>query len=148
MLIKIAPRNPLLPSEITSEGPYAERRRFPKAMGLAAGAALGGFELLPPAAAASAELAPLSVARKSEMAGGEGATPYEDITHYNKYQLWDWPHRHPFLHTLCGGEGGHRPFWGSAASRSRRGRHPGVDHLSDRNRNTHDGYLWHDHSAL
>lgn len=39
MLIKIAPRNPLLPSEITSEGPYAERRRFPKAMGLAAGAA-------------------------------------------------------------------------------------------------------------
>jgi hypothetical protein len=34
--------------------------------------------LLPAAVAASAELAPLSVARKSEMAGGEGVTPYED----------------------------------------------------------------------
>jgi short-subunit dehydrogenase len=28
-----------------------------------------------------------------------------------QYQLWDWPHRCPFLHTLCGGEGGHRTFW-------------------------------------
>jgi hypothetical protein len=38
MLIKIAPRYPLQPSEITSEGLYADRRRFLKAMGLAAGA--------------------------------------------------------------------------------------------------------------
>ena len=85
MLIKISPRYPLQPSEITSENLYTERRRFLKAMGLAAGAALGGFGLLSAAVAAGAELAPLSVARKSEMAGGEGVTPYEDITHYNNF---------------------------------------------------------------
>jgi sulfoxide reductase catalytic subunit YedY len=85
MLIKIVPPYPLRPSEITSEGLYADRRRFLKVMGLAAGAALGGFGVQPAAIAASAELAALSVARKREMAGGEGVTPYEDITHYNNF---------------------------------------------------------------
>jgi sulfoxide reductase catalytic subunit YedY len=85
MLIKIVPPYPLQPSEITSEGLYADRRRFLKVMGLAAGAALGGFGVQPAAIAASAELAALSVASKREMAGGEGVTPYEDITHYNNF---------------------------------------------------------------
>jgi sulfoxide reductase catalytic subunit YedY len=85
MLIKIAHPYPLQPSEITAEGLYVDRRRFLKAMGLAAGAALGGLGTVAAAVTTGGELPPLSVARKSEMAGGENVTPYEDIAHYNNF---------------------------------------------------------------
>ena len=85
MLIKIAHPHPIRPSEITAESVYVDRRRFLLQMGLAtASAALGGCG---PRGSVSAEagLAPLTVARKSEMAGGENVTAYEDITHYNNF---------------------------------------------------------------
>jgi sulfoxide reductase catalytic subunit YedY len=85
MLIKIAHRHPIKPSEITAEILHADRRRFLLQMGLAtASAALGGCG---PPGSASAEtgLAPLTVVRKSEMAGEENVTAYEDITHYNNF---------------------------------------------------------------
>jgi sulfoxide reductase catalytic subunit YedY len=85
MLIKIAHPHPIKPSEITAETMYADRRRFLLQMGLAtAGAALGGCG--PPGpVGAEAGLAPLTVVRKSEMAGEENVTAYEDITHYNNF---------------------------------------------------------------
>jgi sulfoxide reductase catalytic subunit YedY len=85
MLIKIAHPHPIKPSEITAETMYADRRRFLLQMGLAtAGAALAGCG--PPGpVGAEAGLAPLTVVRKSEMAGEENVTAYEDITHYNNF---------------------------------------------------------------
>jgi sulfoxide reductase catalytic subunit YedY len=85
MLIKIAHPHPIKPSEITAETVYADRRRFLLQMGLAtASAALGGCG--PPGpVGAEAGLAPLTVVRKSEMAGQENVTAYEDITHYNNF---------------------------------------------------------------
>jgi sulfoxide reductase catalytic subunit YedY len=84
MLIKVAHPYPIRPSEITPEAVYADRRRFLLQIGLAtAGAALAGSGRAEPAA--DANLAPLTVARKSEMAGGENVTAYTDITHYNNF---------------------------------------------------------------
>jgi sulfoxide reductase catalytic subunit YedY len=84
MLIKVAHPYPIKPSEITPETVYADRRRFLLQIGLAtAGAALAGSRRAEPAA--DANLAPLTVARKSEMAGGENVTAYTDITHYNNF---------------------------------------------------------------
>jgi sulfoxide reductase catalytic subunit YedY len=85
MLIKIAHLHPIKPSEITAETLYLDRRRFLLQMGLAtASAALGGCG---PSGSVDAEaaLAPLVVVRKSEMAGEENVTAYEDITHYNNF---------------------------------------------------------------
>jgi sulfoxide reductase catalytic subunit YedY len=85
MLIKIAHPHPIKPSEITAETLYADRRRFLLQMGLAtASTALGGCG---PTGSVSAEadLAPLTVVRKNEMAGEENVTAYEDITHYNNF---------------------------------------------------------------
>jgi len=54
-------------------------------MGLVtAGAALAGYGRTEPTTA-EANLAPLNVVRKSEMAGGENVTAYADITHYNNF---------------------------------------------------------------
>jgi methionine sulfoxide reductase catalytic subunit len=85
MLIKIAHPHPIKPSEITAETLYVDRRRFLLQMGLAtASAALGGCGP-PGSVSAEAGLAPLTVARKREMAGEENVTAYEDITHYNNF---------------------------------------------------------------
>jgi sulfoxide reductase catalytic subunit YedY len=85
MLIKIAHPHPIKSSEITAEAIYADRRHFLRQIGLAtAGAALAGYGRAEPVAA-DANLAPLTVVRKSEMAGGENVTAYTDITHYNNF---------------------------------------------------------------
>ena len=83
MLIKVSQSIPIHPSEITPEALYVDRRRFLKELGLAAGAAItiGTSQ----AWAAEPALAPLTASRKLEMAGGEGLTPYETITHYNNF---------------------------------------------------------------
>jgi len=83
MLIKMPHSIPIHSSEITPEGLYADRRRFLKELGFAAGAAISiGTSH---AWAAEPALAPLTASHKSEMAGGEGLTPYETITHYNNF---------------------------------------------------------------
>jgi len=80
MLIKLSHSIPIQSSEITPEGFYAGRRRFLKET---AGAAISiGTSH---AWAAEAALAPLTASRKLEMAGGEGLTPHETITHYNNF---------------------------------------------------------------
>jgi sulfoxide reductase catalytic subunit YedY len=83
MLIKMPHSFPIHSSEITPEGLYADRRRFLKELGFAAGAAIS----IDTSHAWGAEpvLAPLTASRKLEMAGGEGLTPYETITHYNNF---------------------------------------------------------------
>src|ERR1700722_1015561 len=84
MLIKVAHPYPIRPSEITPETVYADRRRFLRQIGLAtAGAALAGYGRAEPGA--DANLAPLTVVRKSEMAGGENVTACTYITHYNNF---------------------------------------------------------------
>jgi methionine sulfoxide reductase catalytic subunit len=85
MLIKVAHPYPIKPSEITPETVSADRRRFLRQVGLAtAGAALAGYGRTE-TVGAEAGLAPLAVVRKSEMAGEENVTAYEDITHYNNF---------------------------------------------------------------
>jgi sulfoxide reductase catalytic subunit YedY len=84
MLIKVSHSIPIPSSEITPESLYAERRRFLKDLGLAAGAAAIGLGTSNTWAAEPA-LAPLTASRKLEMAGGEALTPYETITHYNNF---------------------------------------------------------------
>src|SRR6266436_2295685 len=85
MLIKVAHPHPIKSSEITPEAVHTDRRRFLRQMGLVtAGAALAGYGRTEPTAA-EANLAPLNVVRKSEMAGGENVTAYADITHYNNF---------------------------------------------------------------
>src|ERR1700756_5538311 len=83
MLIKLSESHPILPSEITPEGVYMQRRRFFETMGFTAAAMV----LVPAAteAAADAKLAILNVSKKRELAGGETVTAYEDITHYNNF---------------------------------------------------------------
>ena len=86
MLIKVSHAHPIKPSEITPEATYLDRRRFLLQTGLASvGAVLGGCN--PPGSdgAANANLSSLTVKKKSEMAGEENVTAYEDITHYNNF---------------------------------------------------------------
>jgi len=83
MLIKMPHSFPIHSSEITPEGLYADRRRFLKELGFAAGAAVSiGTSR---AWGAEPALAPFTPSRKLEMAGGERLTPYETITHYNNF---------------------------------------------------------------
>lgn len=96
MLIRITPPHPIQPSEITPERVYADRRRFLSQMGIAAAslAVAGCSQAETPAKAAEAApagppantgLADLKIAKKSELAGGEKVSSYEDITTYNNY---------------------------------------------------------------
>jgi methionine sulfoxide reductase catalytic subunit len=86
MLIKVTRPHPIRPSEITPEAAYIGRRRFLLQMGLAtASAALGGSESSAADGTSNAGLAALAVGKKSEMAGKENVTAYEDITHYNNF---------------------------------------------------------------
>jgi sulfoxide reductase catalytic subunit YedY len=86
MLIKVSHPHPIQPSEITPETVYESRRRFLMQMGLVtASAALAGCGAPPSDAAATADLASLKVTKRSELAGNERVTAYEDITHYNNF---------------------------------------------------------------
>ena len=69
----------ILPSEITPEALYRQRRRFLQG-GLALGASLLAGGLLGPAARAALE-APRNAAFSSD----EALTPYEDVTTYNNF---------------------------------------------------------------
>ncbi|MDR3419023.1 MAG: protein-methionine-sulfoxide reductase catalytic subunit MsrP [Nevskia sp.] len=90
MLIRKSPSHPILPSEITPETVYHGRRRFLAQLGLgAAGLAAAACGRAAESAAPSGQSvgagADLKLARKTEMAGGETPTSYEDVTHYNNY---------------------------------------------------------------
>ena len=93
MLIRVSPQYPIKPSEITPESVHADRRQFLARMGLAgAGLALAGCsDAKPPLPSVSAAAGPeaalpaLDVKKKTEMAGNEKLTPYDDVTHYNNY---------------------------------------------------------------
>ncbi|MBS0377187.1 MAG: protein-methionine-sulfoxide reductase catalytic subunit MsrP [Proteobacteria bacterium] len=86
MLIKIAHSHPIRPSEITPESVYHGRRRFLLQIGAAAASVtLGGCEPPESGAVANTALASLKVTKKTELAGGENVTAYEDITHYNNF---------------------------------------------------------------
>ena len=92
MLIRVSPQHPIKPSEITPESVHADRRQFLARMGLAgAGLALAGCsDAKPPQPSVSAAAGPEAVlpaldVKKTEMAGNEKLTPYDDVTHYNNY---------------------------------------------------------------
>ncbi len=91
MLIKIAHPYPIKPSEITSESIYRDRRRFLLRMGLlmtglgVAGCGRSGSNQVDLGEAAQSGLADLSFTKRTNMAGGENLTAYDDITHYNNY---------------------------------------------------------------
>ncbi len=75
-------RGDLPETEVTPEALYLRRRDF-----LALGAAGAVGALLPgvPRAGAEPSGAPLPIAKKSEAAGGERPTPYQDVTTYNNF---------------------------------------------------------------
>jgi len=100
MLIRVKPDNAIRPSEITSESVYFDRRRFLSQMGMAAaGLAVvgcGQAEDKKKADAKSAApkvdegpaksgLAELHVAKKTDYAGGEQVSSFDDITTYNNF---------------------------------------------------------------
>jgi sulfoxide reductase catalytic subunit YedY len=93
MLIQIKPPFPISSSEITPEPVYRDRRRFLARMGLSAFglacAACGRAD--PPASQASGRTATaeesrtLSIATRTDRAGGEAVTPMDSVTHYNNF---------------------------------------------------------------
>lgn len=90
MLIKRTPPHPVLPSEITAESVYRDRRRFIAQLGLTAvGLATSGCGKADdkPADAAATAIPgdALTIATRSERAGGEKLTSYEAVTTYNNY---------------------------------------------------------------
>jgi len=96
MLIRIPPPHPIRASQITPERVYTDRRRLVTQLGLGAVALLTGCgkpepsaaEPLPAAPAKSGQApmpAELSIARRSERAGGEAVTPFGDVSTYNNY---------------------------------------------------------------
>jgi sulfoxide reductase catalytic subunit YedY len=87
MLIQIRPPSAVSSSEITPESTYRNRRRFLAefglgAIGLAATACSRAED--PPASAATTP-GPLTIATRSERAGGEKQTPFETVSTYNNY---------------------------------------------------------------
>ena len=94
MLIRVPPPHPVLPSTITPESVYLDRRRFVARLGLsaialAAGCGQPGNPLAEaaekPSKKESAQLASLTIARKTEQAGGEPVTAFETSSTYNNY---------------------------------------------------------------
>jgi methionine sulfoxide reductase catalytic subunit len=100
MLIRVKPDNAILPSEITPESVYHDRRRFLSQMGMAAaGLVVAGCgkaeDSKKPAAAGAAAavddgpqksgLAELNVAKKVDYAMGEKASTFEDVSTYNNF---------------------------------------------------------------
>ncbi len=94
MLIQVKPPRPILPSEITPEAVYSDRRRFLSQIGIVAtGLAIAGCgkaadkpkHAAADDGAAQSGLVDLKIAKKTDMAGGEELSSYEDITTYNNY---------------------------------------------------------------
>lgn len=86
MLIRVTPAHPIRSSEITPESVYADRRRFLAALGLgASGLAVGGVAQAAEVTPATSGLADLKLAKRSELAGGEKPSSFEDVTTYNNY---------------------------------------------------------------
>jgi sulfoxide reductase catalytic subunit YedY len=73
-------RDDLPQSEVTPERLYLRRREF-----LQLGAAAAAAAVLPVAAGAAPSGEALAVTKKSELAGGEKPTSYEDVTTYNNF---------------------------------------------------------------
>lgn len=85
MLIRRAPD--LTYADVTLRDVYLNRRKFLKAMGLAAGAALAGAagtELLSPGETVFAGTR-LNFTRNAPLSTTEKQTPYDDVTHYNNF---------------------------------------------------------------
>jgi sulfoxide reductase catalytic subunit YedY len=93
MLIRRTPPHPIMPSEITAEAVYRERRRFLGQLGLGvvglavsacgkAGTAAATDAPVPQAMAGGGDL---KLAKKTDFAGKENPTPFRDVTHYNNY---------------------------------------------------------------
>ena len=91
MLIRFSPQHPLRASEITPEAVYRDRRRFLAQLGLGAiglataGCGKAGDAAKAPPIQAAATAADFKLDRKSDLAGKEAPTPFEDVTHYNNY---------------------------------------------------------------
>ncbi len=91
MLIRLKPQYPIRPSEITPEGVYHGRRRFLAQLGLGAiglaASACGkaGAPSGAPQPQAAGDSAGFKLDKRTDMAGKEAPTPYEDVTHYNNY---------------------------------------------------------------
>lgn len=84
MLIRIPPPSAVRSSEITPESIYRNRRRFLADLGIGAiGLLTAGCSDAKDAPAAVT--AALTIASKSERAGGETVTPIETVTSYNNY---------------------------------------------------------------
>jgi methionine sulfoxide reductase catalytic subunit len=89
MLIRVKPPYPVRPSELTPETVYRDRRRFLAQLGLgavglvAACGKAGGTP--PPIMKAAAGGDDLKLDKKTDFAGKEAPTPYDDVTHYNNY---------------------------------------------------------------
>jgi sulfoxide reductase catalytic subunit YedY len=86
MLIRIPPPSTVRSSEITPEGMYRNRRRFLAEMGIGAvGLLTAGCGDVKDAPAAAPGNGDLSIASKSERAGGETLTPFDTVSTYNNY---------------------------------------------------------------
>jgi methionine sulfoxide reductase catalytic subunit len=83
MLIKTRNSWELRERDATPEALYLNRRAILKTMGLAAGAGLVSVSLVSKKARAAVE--PLKAAKRTDFAGGEMPTPFEDVTTYNNY---------------------------------------------------------------
>lgn len=84
MLIRILPPHALRESEVTPRSLYRNRRQILQGLGLA-GIALAASPLAQAAEAAPPVLPTLKASRRSERAGGEKITPFEDVSSYNNY---------------------------------------------------------------
>lgn len=82
MLIKIPSSSDCLPSEITSEAAYLNRRKF--ITGMAAGAGLLGTGL-PLGANAALTSGAMAAAKKTSYGKGEELTPFKDVASYNNF---------------------------------------------------------------
>ncbi|WP_428313476.1 protein-methionine-sulfoxide reductase catalytic subunit MsrP [Hydrocarboniphaga sp.] len=84
-MIRIPPPSAVRSSEITPEGLYRNRRRFLAEMGIGAVGLLTAGYTQAKDVPASADGLPLSIAKKSERAGGETPTPFDTVSTYNNY---------------------------------------------------------------
>lgn len=106
MLIRVKPPHPVRPSELTPESVYRDRRRFLAQLGLGAlglaAAACGNAGGAPPADKAAGGGADLKLEKKTDYAGKESPTPYDDVTHYNNYYEFGTDKSEPatYAHTL------------------------------------------------
>src|SRR5258708_38957656 len=95
MLVRKAPE--LTYRDITPKSVYLDRRKFLQGMGLAGVAAAGGRGLLNwLSPSITAQAAPkLTGLGKSQFSTDQKQTPYNDVTHYNKFYDIDRDTRRP-----------------------------------------------------